>query len=318
MSRHHRRSHLSLSGRIQEHQGQYVQFFLLLFQNNKSVLHSFHQGRINPRAPSPSPRKFQTTTTIPHSHSRPPSRATSPTKPRAHRPPSSATFNPTIPKTPAYPGASNQAPRVPRKDEFMMSVNGSPLTNPFDLGLSWLAETPGKDGDRDDYSDGDVDSNRSGRGGESETSKGGNGKSAERIRTNSIIVRRDDTSFNSSVASSSNHPPPSHPHHSGHARSNSHTHISHSTSTRPPSSLATHPQPHPRPHSAMAGPVRTTGFSARVAVPTKDGHTLEFDPLQTSPGALDKLEGITDSAKKQAKEDMVKLVQTAVARWNIT
>lgn len=92
-----------------------------------------------------------------------------------------------------------------------MSVNGSPLANPFDLGLSWLAATPGKDGDRDedDYSDGDGD--RSGRGGESETSKGGNGKRAERIRTNSILVRRADTSFNSSVASSSSghihHPP---------------------------------------------------------------------------------------------------------------
>lgn len=300
-----------------------------LLKNLYLTLKPLHQGRINPRAPSPSPHKFHpshgtTSTTIPHLHSRPPSRATSPTKPRAHRPPSSTTFNPSIPKTPAYPGSSTQAARVPRKDELMMSVNGSPLTNPFDLGLSWLAATPGKDGDRDGdgYSDGEGD--WSGRGGEPETSKAGNGNRAERSRTNSIFVRRGDTSFNSSVASSSNghthHPPQSqaHSHRPGHTRSNSHTHISHSTSNRPPSSLAALSQAHPRPHSAMAGPVRTTGFSARVAVPTKDGHTLEFDPLQTSPGALDKLEGITDSAKKQAKEDMVKLVQTAVARWNIT
>jgi hypothetical protein len=53
-------------------------------------------------------------------------------------------------------------------------------------------------------------------------------------------------------------------------------------------------------------------MAARVAFPTRDGHLLEFDLLLTSPGALDKLEGITDSAKKQAKEDMSKLVQAAV------
>jgi len=57
--------------------------------------------------------------------------------------------------------------------------------------------------------------------------------------------------------------------------------------------------------------------AARVAVPTRDGHLLEFNPLLTSPAALDKLEGITDSAKKQAKEDMSKLVQAAVAKWNV-
>ena len=56
---------------------------------------------------------------------------------------------------------------------------------------------------------------------------------------------------------------------------------------------------------------------ALVTIPTKDGHLLEFDPLQTSPGTLDALEGITDSAKKQAKEDMARLVQTAMAKWKI-
>ena len=58
-------------------------------------------------------------------------------------------------------------------------------------------------------------------------------------------------------------------------------------------------------------------FSALVAIPTKDGHLLEFDPLQTSPGALSALEGITDSAKKQARVEMSRLVQAAVDKWKI-
>jgi hypothetical protein len=55
-----------------------------------------------------------------------------------------------------------------------------------------------------------------------------------------------------------------------------------------------------------------------VTVPLADGQLLEFDPLQASPGALDALEGITDSAKKHARDEMVKLVEAAVQRWKIT
>jgi hypothetical protein len=54
-----------------------------------------------------------------------------------------------------------------------------------------------------------------------------------------------------------------------------------------------------------------------LSIPTKDGHLLEFDPLQTSPGALDALDGITASAKKQAKEDVGRLVQAAVDKWKV-
>lgn len=54
-----------------------------------------------------------------------------------------------------------------------------------------------------------------------------------------------------------------------------------------------------------------------VAIPTKDGHVLEFDPLLTSPGALDALVGITDSAKKQAREEMGRLIQATVDKWKI-
>ena len=58
-------------------------------------------------------------------------------------------------------------------------------------------------------------------------------------------------------------------------------------------------------------------FSALVAIPTKDGHLLELDPLQMSPGVLDAFEGITDSAKKQARAEIGRLVQAAVDKWKI-
>jgi len=55
-----------------------------------------------------------------------------------------------------------------------------------------------------------------------------------------------------------------------------------------------------------------------VAVPTKDGHVLEFDPLHTTPAEIDALEGITDSAKKQARADIARLVMQAVELWKIS
>jgi hypothetical protein len=54
-----------------------------------------------------------------------------------------------------------------------------------------------------------------------------------------------------------------------------------------------------------------------VLLPTANGEVLEIDPLLASPGAVDALEGITDSAKKMAKEEMVRFVTEAVARWNV-
>ncbi|KAG7088490.1 hypothetical protein E1B28_012478 [Marasmius oreades] len=62
-------------------------------------------------------------------------------------------------------------------------------------------------------------------------------------------------------------------------------------------------------------PTMTRSYS--VTISTKDGHLLEFDPLRTSPGALDALDGITDSAKKQAREEMGRLVQAAVDKWKV-
>ncbi|KAI0059542.1 hypothetical protein BV25DRAFT_1889472 [Artomyces pyxidatus] len=224
--------------------------------------------RVPSAAPSPSPHKA---TRLP---TRPPSRPVSPAKPtasssvhqtRATRPPSTATFNPTLPKTPAYP------PRWPRKDESMLSVNGSPLTNPYELGLDWLA---GENSPADPVTEERAPRTRT------------------LSRTNSIVIRPSSSGL--------------------HSRSNSQTNLL-------PSSQSTHS----RSGSQTGKPLSQLGSSssghlaARVAVPTRDGHMLEFDPLLTSPAALDTLDGITDSAKKQAKEDMSKLLQAAVAKWNI-
>ncbi|QRW27001.1 hypothetical protein RhiXN_01596 [Rhizoctonia solani] len=57
--------------------------------------------------------------------------------------------------------------------------------------------------------------------------------------------------------------------------------------------------------------------SALVMLPTTSGEVLELDPLVASPGAVDALEGISDSAKKMAKEEMVRFVTEAVAKWNV-
>jgi len=55
----------------------------------------------------------------------------------------------------------------------------------------------------------------------------------------------------------------------------------------------------------------------QVTVPTVDGFFLEFNPLLVSPNALNELEGITEDAKKQAREEMVRLVKEAVSKWTI-
>ncbi|EJD50870.1 hypothetical protein AURDEDRAFT_112003 [Auricularia subglabra TFB-10046 SS5] len=56
---------------------------------------------------------------------------------------------------------------------------------------------------------------------------------------------------------------------------------------------------------------------ALVSVPTKDGQVIELDPLSASPSAIDRLEGISDSAKKHAKDEMSRLVHGALSKWRI-
>lgn len=164
----------------------------------------------------------------------------------------------------------------------MLSLNGSPLTNPYELGLEWLAE--------DDTGDGggrDVPA-----------------RTTLRRTASNIIIRRDPSSV---VASASN---------------TSNTLNYYNQAERPRSTSNSQSQTQlvrSRSESRPVGSstIAAASMAARVAFPTRDGHLLEFNPLLTSPGELDKLEGITDSAKKQAKEDMSKLVQAAVAKWTV-
>lgn len=107
----------------------------------------------------------------------------------------------------------------------------------------------------------------------------------------------------------------------GHARTWSQT-SSMSSSTQPSSSsLRASPSDslhdYERDHNLQTPRPLARTASALVSVPLADGQLLEFDPLQASPGALEQLEGVSDSAKKHAREEMVKLVEAAVRRWKI-
>ncbi|KAI9456170.1 hypothetical protein F5148DRAFT_1151379 [Russula earlei] len=255
----------------------------------------------NPRIAPPSPKKkpplHGSASCTPHSrcsrdirHHPATATASSPTKPTVAslarqvtltRVPSTSTFKPAIPpKTPAYP----PPPRWPRKDENMLSINGSPLANPYELGLEWLAEAGDDPGERE------GDRGAGGKGGKEDVV---HGQMMLRRTASNIVIRRDLSLVTATGSNTSN---------SSHHRAK-------------PSHSQSQTQLHSR--SDMAATSNSGHLAARVAVPTRDGHLLEFDPLLTSPGALDKLEGITDSAKKQAKEDMSKLVQAAVAKWNV-
>lgn len=171
----------------------------------------------------------------------------------------------------------------------MLSLNGSPLANPYELGLEWFAEGGG-DSDSDEYGDGEK------------------AEGERRKRAKSIVVRRD-PSFSSQTAPMSN----------GHGHAHALQRTTSQSSIFPSSSQSAHPYPsksHMTTPRAIPTP-RVPSTTALVTIPTKDGHLLEFDPLQTSPGTLDALEGITDSAKKQAREEMGRLVQAAVSKWSI-
>ncbi|EJT98696.1 hypothetical protein DACRYDRAFT_110599 [Dacryopinax primogenitus] len=153
------------------------------------------------------------------------------------RPPMAQTFDPLLPITPAFP-------RKIQRHESLLSMNGSPLENPYVLmGL-------------------DVES------------------------------------------SGEHHFPgafdPSGFHDKGKKRS----------------SIAVHRRG-PNPSTATGSQKDTAQGSVFLSVPTKDGQVLKFDPLRAHPSELEALEGITDSAKKKAKEDMVKLVQQTLSKWTL-
>ncbi|KAF9049610.1 hypothetical protein BDZ89DRAFT_1098929 [Hymenopellis radicata] len=225
--------------------------------------------------------------------------------PSRSRMPSSATFAPTLPpKTPGYPGSkppsSNGLLRMPRIDESMLSVNGSPLANPFEFGMKWAKSTAPPAAPL-----------------------------LKRTKSNITISR--DPSFNDgfhhshtasqpSLLVPSSQPPSS----SSHSRSNSEVTASVGVSQSQPNPhhqvpLTPPPHPHsqPLPERPAVTPLPGLARSYSMTISTKDGHVLEFDPLQTSPGSLDALEGITASAKKQAREDIGRLVQAASEKWKI-
>jgi hypothetical protein len=205
----------------------------------------------------------------------------------------------------------------------MLSVNGSPLANPYEFGMGWfrgmaMADAASEDEDGNDDNDGtNVD-------------VVGKPRTLKRAKS-SIIIRRDPSvafppslnglhSRTNSQASLFTEPASS-----THSRENSqsmyHPNPQPSHSLYPPSFPTSQSQPIPdvsrlNPHTTPR-PTHSRSFSALVAIPTKDGHLLEFDPLQTSPGTLDALEGITDSAKKYARAEMGRLVQAAVDKWKI-
>ncbi|KAJ8456873.1 hypothetical protein ONZ51_g11864 [Trametes cubensis] len=215
-----------------------------------------------------------------------------PTRP-ASRVPSASTFNPILPSESSHP-------RWPRKNENMLSVNGSPLANPYQLDLkNWFKAVAEGDGGDGEDSAGSATDNNGGRGQSRLGVPGGQLK-----KQRSIIVR----SASSSSAVS----------HGGHSRSASQA----STLVASQSGLdkrtsGASVNDGPAPAAAPGQLSAASSVSALVSVQTKDGHVLEFNPLQTSPEELDALEGITDSAKKQAKEDMARLIQITVQRWKL-
>ncbi|KAJ7794154.1 hypothetical protein B0H14DRAFT_3557887 [Mycena olivaceomarginata] len=249
---------------------------------------------------SPSPQKFRApfnTNTSTHSP-RPIPRPVSPSKlkqsnnpPPRSRVPSIVTFNPMVPKTPGYPGGSM---RLPRKDESMLSVNGSPIANPYDV---WQGDTDGGAGP-------------------AHTLKTHQEQYHDSAGPSSVQMPQSSSSSHSSFdgnttihAPSHSQPQPlAHPHlQHGHtksqtqflqfkfpqapAQSQSQPMYSHSQPTELPTA-APRPLAHSRSQSTLP-----------ITLATKDGYQLLFDALQTSPGEIDALEGISDSAKKQAREE---------------
>ncbi|KEP51076.1 Nbl1/borealin family, amino-terminal protein [Rhizoctonia solani 123E] len=207
------------------------------------------------------------------------------------KPPTSAIFAPTMPPSaPAYP-------RRPRRGEQMLSVNGSPLANPLDP-------------DYDVAQDGQLErdggkASRSPKPKPNHLSKTG---SSIRVRpknsrsATSFAIRHPSASSTSTLVS---YDMPS---------SSSSTLNSQHSAKQLPSAPSTSQLQLDAPRTPTR--IRRTA-SALVMLPTASGEVLELDPLVASPGAVDALEGISDSAKKMAKEEMVRFVTEAVAKWNV-
>lgn len=130
-----------------------------------------------------------------------------------------------------------------------------------------------------------------------ENNSGGAGHALRRV--NSITVRRQPSSVDFRFRQNPpavRTPPPG-----------QHSRLEHLEPAHPIDSTTTGPPSTRQPFPAQV----------QVTVPTVDGFFLEFNPLLVSPGALNELEGITEDAKKQAREEMVRLVKEAVSKWTI-
>ncbi|QRW00625.1 hypothetical protein RhiJN_28643 [Ceratobasidium sp. AG-Ba] len=212
----------------------------------------------------------------------------------AARPPSSATFAPTLPPSaPAYP-------RMPRKGEQWFSANGSPLANPLEPDQDIPPEDQLVLDDGKQVRSPKPPLNLSKRT-SSIRIRPDHSRSAASVSQifGQHHVRHPSASSTSTLVSNHDLPP------SNSSTLNSH---SHADSTAAKSGSLQVPRTPPR--------LQRTA-SAVVLLPTSTGQVLELDPLLASPGAVDALEGISDSAKKMAKEEMVRFVTEAVARWNV-
>ncbi|KAJ6584903.1 hypothetical protein B0H19DRAFT_1249822 [Mycena capillaripes] len=283
---------------------------------------------------SPSPNKFRAPFTANTSTQSPrplPRAPISPSKlkqssnppPRA-RVPSIVTFNPMVPKTPGYPGGSL---RLPRKDESMLSVNGSPIANPYsDV---WQGDVEGGAGQARTLkrTKSSITIHRD----PSFSLNGGGSPASSRSRTtsqSSLQMHQPSTSSLSSLdgnttmqPSSHSQPQPlPHPHLHGHTKSQTQF-LQFKFPQQPSQPMHSHSQPTEQMVATPAArrPLAHTRSQSTlpITLTTKDGHVLEFDALQTSPGEIDALQGISDSAKKQAREEMRMLVRAAVDKWTI-
>ncbi|KAF8582836.1 hypothetical protein K439DRAFT_121931 [Ramaria rubella] len=189
------------------------------------------------RRPPPSPGP---STSIKHSPSKPFQTTTLAKQQLLNNRMPSSTFSPILPKTPAYP-------RRPRANESLLSANGSPLTNPYELTKNGTG-SPIRPGPND---------------------PGGLEMARKVERQRSIAVLRGPSL------------------------------------SQPASAHVTEP------------PALEVVLSIKIR--NKEGNILEFDPLTTTIGDLELLKGVSDDAKRQAKEELQELnnLMAKLGKWRI-
>lgn len=68
--------------------------------------------------------------------------------------------------------------------------------------------------------------------------------------------------------------------------------------------------------SSSASTAVSSSTGTLITISTSKGQTVQFDPLMASPGSLDRIPDLTDSAKKQIRDDTARIVQ-ALHKWRI-